>query len=91
VDSYKGTCTSQGAYLKTHIPQIGDLTANELAAVALWCNLQYRREYETESMIGSVEVKSVKDKWLNGEGENATVKIVIHDAGLDNGCSLLAT
>ncbi len=30
-------------------------------------------------------MKSVKDKWLEGKGENATVKIVIHDAGLDNG------
>jgi hypothetical protein len=36
-------------------------------------------------MIGSAVVKSVKDKWLEGKGENATVKIVIHDAGLDNG------
>ena len=30
-------------------------------------------------------MKSVKDKWLEGKGENATVKIVICDAGLDNG------
>jgi hypothetical protein len=36
-------------------------------------------------MIGSVVVKSVKDKWLEGKGENSTVKIVICDAGLDNG------
>jgi hypothetical protein len=30
-------------------------------------------------------VKSVKHEWLEGKGENATVKIVIRDAGLDNG------
>jgi hypothetical protein len=72
-------------HLKTHIPHIGDLTANELAAVALWCNLQYHREYVTETTIVSVVVKSVKDKWLKGKWENTTVKIVIHDAGLDNG------
>jgi hypothetical protein len=32
-----------------------------------------------------VVVKSVKDEWLDGKMENATVKIVIHHAGLDNG------
>jgi hypothetical protein len=42
-------------------------------------------------MIGSVVVKSVKDKWLEGKGENATVKIVIRDAGLDNGLSPFGT
>jgi hypothetical protein len=31
-------------------------------------------------MIGSAVVKSVKDEWLKGKGENATVKIVIRDA-----------
>jgi hypothetical protein len=36
-------------------------------------------------------VKSVKDKWLKGKGENTTVKIVIHDAGLDNGLLLFGT
>jgi hypothetical protein len=36
-------------------------------------------------------VKSVKDKWLEGKGENATVKIVIHDAGLDIGLSQFGT
>jgi hypothetical protein len=36
-------------------------------------------------------VKSVKDEWLEGKGENATVKIVIHDAGLDNGLSQFGT
>jgi hypothetical protein len=56
-----------------------------LAAVALWCNLQYHREYVTETTIGSAVVKSVKDEWLEGKGENATVKIVIRDAELDNG------
>jgi hypothetical protein len=35
--------------------------------------------------IGPAVTKSVKDKWLEGEGENAIVKIVIHNAGLDNG------
>jgi hypothetical protein len=54
-------------------------------AVALWCNLQYGREYVTETTIGSAVVKSAKDEWLKGKGENPTVKIVIHDAGLDNG------
>jgi hypothetical protein len=48
----------------THIPHIGDLTANELVAVVLWCNLLYCREYVTETTIGSAVVKSVKDKWL---------------------------
>jgi hypothetical protein len=81
----KWTPTKAHAHRKTHIPHIGDLTANELAAVALWCNLQYHREYVTETTIGSAVVKSVKDEWLEGEGENATVKIVIRDAGLDNG------
>jgi hypothetical protein len=72
-------------HLKTHIPHIGDLTANELGVVSLWCNLQYHREYLTQTTIGSVVVKSVKDKWLEGKGEKATVKIVVSDAGLDNG------
>jgi hypothetical protein len=81
----KWTPTKAHAHLKTHIPHIGNLTANELAAVALWCNLQYHREYVTKTMIGSAVVKSVKDEWLEGKGENATVKIVIRDAGLDNG------
>jgi hypothetical protein len=79
------------SHLKTHIPHIGDLTANELVAVALWCNLQYRREYVTETAIGLAVVKSVKEEWLEGKGENATVKIVIRDAGLDNGLSQFGT
>jgi hypothetical protein len=36
-------------------------------------------------------VKGVKDEWLEGEAENATVKIVIHDAGLDNDLSPFGT
>jgi len=72
----KWTPTKAHAHLKTHIPHIGDLTANELAAVALWCNLQYCREYVTETTIGSAVVKSVKDEWLDGEGENATVNSI---------------
>jgi hypothetical protein len=107
----KWTPTKAHAHLKTHITHIGNLTVNELAAVALWCNLQYHREYVTETTIGSAVVKSVKDsreyvtettigsavvksvkdKWLKGKGENTTVKIVIHDAGLDNGLSLFGT
>jgi hypothetical protein len=54
-------------------------------AVVLWCNLQYCREYVTKTTIGSVVVKSVKDEWLDGKMDNATVKIVIRHAGLDNG------
>jgi hypothetical protein len=37
----KWTPTKAHAHLKTHIPHISDLTANELVAVVLWCNLQY--------------------------------------------------
>jgi hypothetical protein len=81
----KWTPTKTHTHLKTHIPHNSDLTANELVAVVLWCNLQYSREYVTETTIGSAVVKSAKDEWLEGKGENATVKIVIHDAGLDNG------
>jgi hypothetical protein len=44
--------------------------------------------YVTET---TAVVKSVKDKWLEGKGENATVKIVIHDAGLDIGLSQFGT
>jgi hypothetical protein len=87
----KWTPMKAHTHLKTHIPHIGNLTANELAAVVLWCNLKYRREYVTETTIGSAVMKSVKDKWLEGEGENATVKIVIRDAGLDNGLSPFGT
>jgi hypothetical protein len=36
-------------------------------------------------------VKKVKDEWLECKGENATVEIVIHDAGLDNGLSQFGT
>jgi hypothetical protein len=79
------------SHLKTYIPHIGDLTANELAAVVLWCNLQYTRKYVTETAIGPAVVKIVKEEWLDGEGENATVKNVIHDAGLDNGLSQFGT
>ncbi len=57
----------------------------------LWCNLQYRREYVAETTIGYAVVNSVKDEWLKGKGEKATVKIVIHDAGLDNGLSQFGT
>jgi hypothetical protein len=56
-----------------------------VAAVVLWCNLQYCGECVTETTIGSAVVKIVKDEWIEGKGENATVKIVIPDAGLDNG------
>jgi hypothetical protein len=79
------------SHLKNHIPQIGDLTANELAAVVLWCKLQYRRKYVTHMAIGPVVTKSVKDEWQEGKGKNATVKIVIRDAGLDNGLSQFGT
>jgi hypothetical protein len=41
--------------------------------------------------IGPAVVKSVKEEWLEGKGENATVKIVIHDGGLDNGLSHFGT
>jgi hypothetical protein len=87
----KWTPMKAHTHLKTHIPHIGDLTANELVAVVLWCNLQYCREYATETTIGSVAVKSVKDEWLEGKGESATVKIVICDARLDNGLSEFGT
>jgi hypothetical protein len=91
MDTNKWTPTKAHAHLKTHIPHIGDLTANELAAVVLWCNLQYCRKHVTETTIGSAVVKSVKDESLEGKGENATVKIVIHDAGSDNGLSQFGT
>ncbi len=81
----KWTTVKAHSHLKNHIPHIDNLTANELAAVVLWCKLQYRREYVTEMAIGPAVTKSVKDEWLEGEGKNATVKIVIHNAGLDNG------
>jgi hypothetical protein len=87
----KWTPTKAHAHVKTHIPHIDNLTANELVAVALWCNLQYCREYVTETTIGSAVVKSVKDEWLEGKGENATVQIVICDAGSDNGRSQFGT
>jgi hypothetical protein len=62
-----------------------------LAEVALWCKLQYRREYVPEMAIGPAVMKSVKDEKLEGKGKNATVKIVIGDAGLDNGLSQFGT
>jgi hypothetical protein len=77
----KWTTVKAHSHLKNHIPHIGNLTANELAAVALWCKLQ----------IGPAVTKSVEEKWLEDEGENATIKIVIHDAGLDNGLSQFGT
>jgi hypothetical protein len=48
-------------------------------AVVLWCKLQYRVKYVTNTAIGPAVSKSVKDKWLEGKGKNATVKIVIRD------------
>jgi hypothetical protein len=87
----KWTTVKAHSHLKNHIPHIGDLTANELVAVALWCKLQYRREYVTEMAIGPAVMKSVKDEWLKGKGKNVTVKIGIHDAGLDNGLSQFGT
>jgi hypothetical protein len=86
---HKWTTVKAHSPLKNHIPHIGNLTANELAAIVLWCKLQYRREYVTEMAIGPAVTKRVKDKWLEGEGKNATVKIVIHNAGLDNGLSIM--
>jgi hypothetical protein len=69
----------EGTHLKNHIPHIGNLTANELVAVVLWCKLQYRVKYVTNTAIGPAVSKSVKDKWLEGKGKNATVKIIIRD------------
>ncbi len=87
----KWTTVKAHSHLKNHIPHIGNLTANELAAVVLWCKLQFRRKYVTETSIGHAVTKSVKDEWLEGEDENGTVKIAIHDAGLDNGLSQFGT
>jgi hypothetical protein len=48
-------------------------------------------QYVTEMAIGPEVTKSVMDKWIEGKNESATVKIVIHDAGLDNGLSHFGT
>jgi hypothetical protein len=62
-----------------------------LASRILWCKLQYRREYVIEMAIGPAVTKRVKDEWLQGDAKNATVKIVICNAGLDNGLSQFGT
>jgi hypothetical protein len=67
----KWTPMKAHAHLKTHIAHIGNLTVNELAAVALWCNLQYRMERvcnrNNYRVCGSEECKGQVAQGQRGE------------------------
>jgi len=69
------------SYLKKHLPHVGKLSANELAAIALWTNIQHRREFVTEANIGMAVCHGVKSSWFGGDGKVDTIRRCLRDGG----------